>query len=179
MIVKVVHALDPIHGHLSEIEHTCCQLLKGINSNELSPLDWNPYLRTAMTLRRSADLLGDSLWYHYSHVKGRSIPKLWVKYDVLVRKNRVNKLELLLIYKIFTSTSFSFNLAGETCLTPIRKVYQYGQNYGPNYFTSTSSYLSVLQPRHNIIENLSVWQLRQLVSFNWLVYLDLLALFWF
>ena len=51
MILKVVHALDPIHGHLSEIEHTCCQLFKGINNNDLSPLDWNPYSRIAMTLK--------------------------------------------------------------------------------------------------------------------------------
>ena len=91
-----------------------------------------------------ADIHVDSLWSHYSHVVRRCIPKLWVKYDVLVRKNRVDKLELLLIYKIFTSTSFSFNLSGETCLTPIRKVYQYGQTYGPESFTLTSYYLSVL-----------------------------------
>ena len=51
MMLKVLDSLDPIHGHFSDIVHTCYQRFKGISNNDLSPLDWYPYSRGAMALR--------------------------------------------------------------------------------------------------------------------------------
>ena len=103
-----------------------------------------------------------------------------------VSKKWAEKLALLLNYKNFVQTSFSFYLSDETCLNPNRQAYKYGQPFTPDSFTLTISYLTViptgflqqlvgftdrfyfdnlsfLQLRQNLTDHLSVLQLQQVL----------------